>query len=112
MFCRDGVGGRAADLVERIEASIIGPSQAVRKCLRGIPEQRAGQAVGRWAEVRVIENIEELGAEVQAQLLSDPELALNCKIALECAKAAQHVATEITLRSGRRGLKRRLVEDL
>ena len=61
---------RAADLIQRIEATIGATrAQAARQCLRGLTEERITQVVVGRAEVRMVENIEKLRPKLQVQLL-------------------------------------------
>jgi len=104
---------RPANLIQRIKPAIraAGP-QAVRQRLRRVAEQRASQHVCWVAEVGVIENVEELGAEAKPHLLSDAKHPLHPDIRLRSVEAAQHVAAEITLLPCGCRRKRRLIEDL
>src|ERR1700674_4391560 len=69
---------RPANLVERVKPAIraTGP-QAVRQRLRRAAEQGAGQAVGGGAEVRVVQDVEELGSETKPHLFGDAKLPLQ-----------------------------------
>ncbi len=60
----DGAG--AADLVERVEAAIgAGGAQAAGERLGRVAEQGAGQGVVGIAEIRMVEDVEELGGEAK-----------------------------------------------
>jgi len=57
---------RSANLIERIEAPIrASRSQTVRQSLGGATEQWTGQKVDGIAEVRMVEDVEELCAETK-----------------------------------------------
>ena len=104
---------RAADLVQRVEAAIVATgAEAARKRLRGVAKQRAGQVVIGIAEVGVVEDIEELGAEAKPQPLGEPELALQGHIGLPGSETAQHIASEIALLSSGRRSERCFIENL
>jgi hypothetical protein len=61
----DGAG--AADLVKGVEASICAAgAQAARRRLRRATQQVAVQGVVGVAEVRVVEDVEELGSKTKA----------------------------------------------
>ena len=69
---------RTADLVQRVEAAVgSSNAQGIRQRLRRPAEQRAGQAVGGKAEVRVVQKIEELGPEAKSHALGYPEDSLQ-----------------------------------
>ena len=56
----------SANLIERIEAPIrASRSQTVRQRLGGATEQWTGQKVDGIAEVRMVEDVEKLGAETK-----------------------------------------------
>jgi DNA-binding NarL/FixJ family response regulator len=59
----------------------------------------------------VIEDVEELGTEAQAQLFRQRKAPLKGYIRLRGSESTQDVASEIALGSGRRGDERGLVED-
>ena len=106
----DGTG--AADLVEGVEAAIgAAGAEAAGQRLRRVSKQGAGQAVVGIAEVRVVEDIEELGTEAQAQVLRQRKAPLKGHIRLRGSESTQDVAAEIALGSGRRRDERGLVED-
>ena len=74
---------RAADLVQRAEAAIrTAGAEAARQCFRRVAEQGAGQTVGGRAEIRMVEDVEELGAETKGSLLGDLKLALQSDVGL------------------------------
>ena len=92
----DGTG--AADLVQGIEAAVCAAgAEAAGKRLRRLAEQRAGQGVVGAAEVRVVEDVEELRPETQPQFLGDVKLPLQRKICLPGPETAQLIAPEIAL---------------
>jgi hypothetical protein len=87
-----------ADLVEGIEAAVgAAGAEAAGKRLRRLAEQRAGQGVVGAAEVRVVEDVEELRPETQLQFLGDVKLPLQRKICLPGPETPQHIAPEIAL---------------
>jgi hypothetical protein len=95
---------RSTHLVKGIEAEVCAAgAEAVRWRFRGAAEQRAGQHVGRVAEVRVVQDVEELGPEAKPDSLGDAEDALQPDIALKCAETSQHIASQISLLPRRRG---------
>ena len=106
----DGAG--AADLVEGVEAAVgAARAETAGQCLGRLAEERAGQAVAGVPEVGVIEDIEELGTEAQAQLLRQRKAPLKGHIRLRGSESTQDVAAEIALGSRRRRDERGLVED-
>jgi hypothetical protein len=106
----DGAG--ATDLVEGVETTIgVAGAQEARQHLRRMVKEGAGQAVVGVPEVGVIEDIEELGTEAQAQLLRQRKAPLKGHIRLRGSESTQDVAAEIALGSGRRRDERGLVED-
>ena len=64
---------RAADLVERVEAA-VGPAraEAASQCLRRVTKLRTRQVAYGRAEVRVVEDVEELSAEAKRRLTLSP----------------------------------------
>jgi len=107
----DGTG--AADLVQGIEAAVgAAGAEAAGKRLRRLAEQRAGQGVVGAAEVRVVEDVEELGPETQPQFLGDVKLPLERKICLPGPETPQYIAPEIALLPYGRCGKGRIVENL
>lgn len=60
----------------------------------------------------MIEDVEELGTEAKSQTLRQVKLLLYSNVRLPCAKTPQHIASEITLRTGRRRTKSGAIEDL
>ena len=59
-------GARAADLVEGVEVTIwAAGAQAARQRLRRAAEQWAVQGIVGVAEVRVVEDVEELGSKTK-----------------------------------------------
>ena len=103
---------RSTDLIKRVQTAIgAAGAEAARQRLRRAPKQRTGLHVGGIAEVRVIENIEELSSETKPHLLSDVKLALQRHVRLPGSEPAQHVAPEIPLLAGGRRGKGRFIED-
>ena len=97
----DGAG--AADLVKGVEAAIRpAGAQAVRQRLCRVAEEGIRKRADGTAEVRVVEDVEELGPETQAQLLGQVKLPLHGKVGLPSSKAAEDVASEIALGTARR----------
>ena len=72
----------------------------------------AGQIVDRRAEVRAIENVEELSPDAEVDVLRQPKTPLNGDVDLECARSLQDVPSEVALLSRRRGAEWRGIEDL
>ena len=66
---------RAADLEQRIEAASL-PARAERRPehLGRLPEQRRRHVVDRRAEIRVVEDVEEVGAGLERKALMKIEL--------------------------------------
>jgi hypothetical protein len=88
----DGAG--AADLVEGVKAAVrAAGTEAARQRLRGVPEERIGQVVVGIAEVGVVEDVEELGSETQAQLLRQRKAPLKSYIRLRGSESTQDVAS-------------------
>src|SRR6185503_8430654 len=103
----------SANLIERVETAISATRpQTARQRLRRASEQRAGQVVDRIAEVWVVENVEELGAETKPYFLCDVKLSLQSDIRLRRCETSQHIATEITLLPGWCCTKGRAIENL
>jgi len=70
-------------LIERVETTIRSArSQAAGQRLRRLAEERVGQVVVGSAEVRVVEEVEELAPETKAQLLREVKLPLKRDIGL------------------------------
>jgi len=92
---------RAADLVQRIEAT-VGAAGAEAACqgLRRVAKLRTRKVVGRRAEVRMVEDIEELRPKKEADLLRNTKLPLNGEVELKRSEAAQNVSSKISLLSG------------
>ena len=106
----DGTG--AADLVEGVETAIgSAGTETAGEGLRGMAKERAGQVVVGRAEVRMVEDVEEFAAELQAQLLGEMKLALEGHVGLRGIEGAEDVAPEIALGAGRRRSERGFVED-
>ena len=74
-------------------------------------EQRIGQVIVGRAEVRVVEDVEELSPETKPDLFREMKLALECDIRLGGSEAAKNVAPEIALRARRRRSEGRRIED-
>src|SRR6267378_2298315 len=103
----------AANLVERVEtAKGAAGAQAARQRLGRVAEQRAGQIVVGVAEVWVVEEVEELGAETKPHLLGEVKLPLERHIHLHSIETPQHVASEIALRPRGRFAKSRTIKNL
>src|SRR5258707_9864997 len=69
---------RAADLIERIEAAVgSAGAEAAGKRLRRLAEEWVSQGVVWRAEVRVVEEVEELAAETQPYLLRKVKLPME-----------------------------------
>src|SRR4029077_20238219 len=64
------------------------------------------------AEVRVVEDVEELGPETQPQFLGDVKLPLQRKICLPGPATPQHITPEIALLPCGRRSKGRRIENL
>jgi len=75
-------------------------------------EQGAGQGVVGIAEIRMVEDVEELGSEAKAHLFSEVKLPLQGKIRLRCSETPKHIASEIALLSNWRRRKSCLIENL
>ena len=104
---------RAADLVQGIEAAVgAAGAEATGKRLRRLAELRAGQHVVGAAEVWVVEDVEELGSETQAEFLGNVKLPLQREIRLPCPEAPQYIAPEIALLPYGRCGKGRIIENL
>ena len=92
----------AADLVERVEAAALAAAaEVVVQHLRSLPELRRAQAVDWAAEVRVIQDVEEIASELQRNPFCKAELAAQGDISLRGTEAAEGIASEIALRGGR-----------
>src|SRR5215469_4948363 len=105
---------RTADLVERIEAAALAAAaQRVVEHLGRPPELRRAEVVDRDAEVRVIEDVEEISSRLKRKSFGESKLATQCKVPLRCAESTQSIASKIALCRGRhrRGESRR-VDDL
>ena len=59
----------------------------------------------------MIEDVEELRAEAQAQMLGEVKLALECDIGLGSSKTAKNIPSEVALLPDGRHRKSRLIED-
>ena len=69
---------RSANLIERIESAAgAASSQTVGERPRRAAEQGAGQGIGGIAEVGMVEDVEELGAETQTHLLGEMKISLR-----------------------------------
>jgi hypothetical protein len=103
---------RAADLIERVETSIraAGPQTTCERLGRKA-EQCVGQVVVGGAEVRMVEEVEELAPEEEVHSLGESKSPLNGKVGLD-TEAAQHIAPKIALLFGRCRCERCLVENL
>src|ERR1044071_8992759 len=109
---RELPGARPANLVERVEAAVgAARPQAARQRLRRAAEKRTAQRVGGVAEVRVVEDVEELRAEAKPHLFDDAKLSLQPDVRLPGPETPQHVAPEITLPPGGRRNKSRAAEN-
>src|SRR5262249_21453038 len=72
---------RSADLVERVEPPVrAARPEAARQGLRRAAEERAGQVVVGIAEVRAVQDVEELSAEVKPNPLGEAKPALQPNI--------------------------------
>jgi hypothetical protein len=87
---------RASDLVEGVEAAELATgTEVVVEHLRRLAELRKAQIIDRAAEVRVVQDVEEVASELQRKSFGEAELAAQCDVPLGSAKAAQGVASEI-----------------
>jgi hypothetical protein len=67
---------RAADLVQRIEsAAAAARSRRCSQHLRRLPELRRSEVVDGASEIRMVEDIEEVGARLQCEALAQFETA-------------------------------------
>jgi hypothetical protein len=83
-------GARAADLVQRVEAAVgAAGAQAAGKSLRRVSKLRTSEVTDRWAEIRVVEDVEEFRPEAEAHFLCNTKLPLNGKVGLKRSEAAQ-----------------------
>src|SRR5215207_5293598 len=74
-------GARAADLVERAQAAVdAARPEAARERLHAPPEQAGVQVAHGVAEVRVVEDVEELRAHLQPRRLAQRELAAHGEV--------------------------------
>lgn len=88
-------------------------AEVVVQHLRGLTELRRGQVIDWIAEVRVIEDVEEIDSELKRKSFCEAELAAQRDVPLRGAESAQGVASEIALGGGRdRRRERHLVDDL
>src|SRR5262249_21704410 len=102
---------RSADLVERVETAVRAPgAQTVGQRLSRAAEHRAGQAVDRVGEIRVVEDVEELGPETKPGPLCNPKDSLEGNIGLRRPEAPQDVPAKIPLRPDWGRSKRSTVE--
>src|SRR5262245_41228250 len=104
---------RPADLVEGVEPAVgaAGP-EAAGQGLRRAAEQPIAQVADRRAEVRVVEDVEELGSEQERCVVAEPEAPLQRNVDLRGPETPQHIAAEIALLPGRGGGEGVPVEDL
>jgi hypothetical protein len=65
-----------------------------------LAEEWVGQVVVGLAEIRVVEDVEELGSEAQPQPLGEVKLPLHRKIGLPSSETPQDIAAEIALLTG------------
>src|SRR5208283_5824002 len=100
-------GSRAADLVERVEAAeLTAAAEVVVQHLTRITERRGalGSKVVRWIpEVRVVQDVEEIAAELKRKSFRESELAAQRNVPLRGAETAKGVASEIALCRGGHG---------
>ena len=82
-----------ADLVQRIQAAALAAAaQIAVQRLRRLPELRRGQVVDRVAKVRVIEDVEEVGARLQPEALAEGEAPLQEKSICQASKPRRALA--------------------
>src|SRR5215213_2072787 len=95
---RELYGARAADLIERAEAAVdAAGAEAARERLRAQAEEAAAEVAHGVAEVRVVEDVENLGTQLQARVFGERELPPHREVELRQAEAAQGVAPERAL---------------
>ena len=69
-------GARASDLVKRREAAALSPgTKGVVQHLRGFAELSRGQIVDWGAEVRMIQNIEEIASDLKRKMFAKAKLS-------------------------------------
>src|SRR5262249_37390637 len=97
-FNRQLDGTRAADLIERVEATAL-PAAAQRagQHLRRLAELRGAEEVDWAAKVEVVEDIEEVGARLKSQPLGEAERSAQCGVELDCIAATQRIAPQVSL---------------
>ena len=83
---------RAADLIQRIEAAVrAARAEAVRQRLGRVAELRTRQVANGWAEVWVVEDVEELASEAELHSVGEMKLTLEGDVRLRGCEAAQHI---------------------
>ena len=104
----------AADLVQRVEAAALAATaQIVVQHHRRLPELRGTEVVDRAAEIRVIENVEEIASRLKRNPFCEVELAAQRDIPLRGAESAQGIASKIALSRGwHRHGERSRIDDL
>ena len=89
-------------MVQRVKvAGLASGTEVVVKHMRGLAELRRGQVVDGAAEVRVVEDVEEIVSELKGVSFCEAELATQGDVPLRGAEAAEGTASEIALRGGR-----------
>ena len=78
-------------------AGLSAGAEVIVEHLRGLAELGRGHVVDRAAEVRVVEDVEEIASELKANSLSQAELAARGDVPLGGAEAAEGVASEVRL---------------
>src|SRR5271157_2524601 len=100
-----------ADLIQRIQAAALAAAaQITVQGLRRNAELRRGHVVDRRAELRVVEDVEKIGAGLQRKTLAELEQPLQGEIDLRSVEAAQGVASQVALAAGGQG-KGRVIDD-
>jgi len=95
----DGAG--AADLVEGVEAAGLATgAEVVVQHLCRLAELRRTQIIDRVAEVRVVQDVEEIASRLKSDAFGEVELAAQGQVPLGGGEAAEGIAAEIALRGG------------
>ncbi len=66
------------------------------------PRRRRADAPARQAEIRVIQNVEELGAELESKSLGQPEILVGAEIPRRQSRPDEHIPARVAKRILRR----------
>src|SRR6266481_5309247 len=89
---------RAPDLVQRIKAAVLAAAaEVVVQHLCGLAELGCAEVIDRVAEVRVIQNVEDIASRLQRKTFCKAKLPTQRQVPLRRTESTQGIASQIPL---------------